>query len=145
MPQTPPPEPSAAPRSQAPKFVLIGEDDIDDQELFTEIFDTVKENVELRFAKSGLEILQYLENCQGKDLPCLIILDYNMPELNGAEILEKLREKKEYDHIPKIIWSTSGSKVFREKSLEFGANAYIIKPSNVNELKEVASYMLSYC
>jgi len=144
VPQKLPPELNQPGNAGPSKLILIGEDDLDDQELFKEIFDSVQENIQLEFVSNGMEVIQYLENCN-ENLPCLIILDYNMPELSGADILQRLQGNPAYDKIPKIIWSTSGSSIFKEKSIEFGATAYVIKPSNVTELKEVAHYMLSYC
>jgi len=74
-----------------------------------------------------------------------LILDYNMPELNGADILQSLKNKSRYDGIPKIIWSTSGTETYRKKCLELGANDYLIKPSRVSDLVQAIQYMISYC
>jgi CheY-like chemotaxis protein len=125
------------------KTILIGEDDLDDQEFLKEIFSSIDESFTYEFVFNGGKLLEYLENAE--HLPCLIVLDYNMPELNGAQILSKLKSNSRYDSIPKIIWSTSSSPTFKEKCLELGANDYVVKPSNVSELKNIARYMLSYC
>lgn len=126
------------------KLVLIGEDDLDDQELLKEIFSTVDSSFSLRFASNGTQLLEYLENGDGH-LPCLIVLDYNMPGLNGAEILKELKKNSRYNNIPKIIWSTSNSVTYKDICLELGANEYLVKPSNVSDLVEICRYMLSTC
>ena len=89
--------------------------------------------------------MEYLDTLSSDQLPCLLILDYNMPELNGADILKVLKTMQRYDDIPKIIWSTSGTETYRIKCLELGANDYIIKPSRVSDLVEAIKYMISYC
>jgi CheY-like chemotaxis protein len=127
------------------KFILIGEDDIDDQDFLKEIFSTIDESFSLVFASNGREILQYLDGCSDHHLPCLIVLDYNMPGLNGVEILKALKANPKYDGIPKVIWSTSKSSSYKDICLDMGANEYLVKPSNVNELVETCKYMLSVC
>lgn len=127
------------------KLIVLGEDDEDDEELLKEVFSTIDPNYSLKFIRHGSKIISFLEQLDDSDLPCLIVLDYNMPELNGSEILRKLRESARYIHIPKIIWSTSGSDTYRKLSLELGATEYIIKPSNIKGLTEAIKYMLSLC
>ena len=127
------------------KFILLGEDDADDEELLKEVFTTLDNSFSMRFANNGRKLVTHLEQLPDSDLPCLIILDYNMPELNGADILKSLKAQARYDSIPKIIWSTSGSETYKRLCLELGACEYIIKPSSFKELTEVARYMLSFC
>ena len=127
------------------KFILLGEDDVDDQELLKEIFTSVDPSFRLLFVDSGKQVVNLLEKLHDDQLPCLIVLDYNMPGLNGADILKELSVNNRYATIPRIIWSTSGSETFRNKCLELGAADYVIKPSNVKGLVETAQYMLSLC
>lgn len=127
------------------KFILLGEDDIDDEELLKELFSSVDDSFELTFINNGRQLIERLDTFPESQLPCLLILDYNMPELNGADILENLKTKERYASIPKIIWSTSGTETYRKKCLELGAQDYLIKPSRVTELVQAIQYMLSYC
>ena len=127
------------------KFILLGEDDADDEELLKEVFTSIDNSFSMRFANNGRKLVTHLEQLPDSNLPCLIILDYNMPELNGAEILKSLKSEARYDSIPKIIWSTSGSETYKRLCLELGACEYIIKPSSFKELTDVARYMLSFC
>ena len=127
------------------KLILVGEDDLDDQEFLKEIFISIDDSFTLIFASNGPEVLSLLEKIEDSHLPCLIVLDYNMPGSNGAEILKELKNNSRYDPIPKIIWSTSRSDTYKEICLEMGANEYLIKPSNVNDLVDICRYMLSTC
>ena len=134
----------AAPGTNS-KLILVGEDDLDDQEFLKEVFVSINESFSLIFASNGPQVLTLLENFDDKQLPCLIVLDYNMPGSNGAEILKELKNNSRYNSIPKIIWSTSGSDTYKDKCLELGANDYLVKPSNVNDLVDICRYMLSTC
>ena len=127
------------------KFILLGEDDADDQEMLKEVFASIDIGFILFFVNNGSEILSALEKLKNDQMPCLIVLDYNMPGLSGADILRELGTNERYKNIPKVVWSTSGSEKFRSICLELGAVDYVIKPSNVNGLEEVARYMLSLC
>jgi CheY-like chemotaxis protein len=127
------------------KFILLGEDDPDDQEMLKEVFTGIDESFHLMFVDTGEQIFSFLEKLRDDQMPCLIVLDYNMPGLNGADILKELNANQRYAHIPRVIWSTSGSDQFRNKCLELGAADYIIKPSNIKSLEETARYMLSVC
>ena len=127
------------------RFILIGEDDTDDQEMLKEVFSSIDSSFILFFVNSGSEILSALGKLRDDQMPCLIVLDYNMPGLNGADILKELGTNERYKHIPRIVWSTSASEKFRKLCLELGAVDYVIKPNNVPELEKIARYMLSVC
>lgn len=127
------------------KLILIGEDDLDDQEFLKEVFISIDDSFSLIFASNGPEVFSLLEKLEDIQLPCLIVLDYNMPGSNGADILKELKNNRRYDSIPKIIWSTSKSDTYKDICLQLGANDYLVKPSNVNDLVDICKYMLSTC
>jgi len=127
------------------KFILLGEDDADDQDMLKEVFASIDTAFVLFFVNNGKEILSALEKLKDGQMPCLIVLDYNMPGLNGADILQELSTNDRYKNIPKVVWSTAVSDKFRKVCLELGAIDYVIKPNNVVGLEEVARYMLSLC
>ena len=127
------------------KFILLGEDDADDQEMLKEVFASIDASFILFFVNNGGEILSALGKLKDDQMPCLVVLDYNMPGLNGADILKELSTNERYKNIPKVVWSTSGSEKFRNICLELGAVDYVIKPNNVSDLEKIARYMLSLC
>ena len=127
------------------KFILLGEDDADDQEMLKEVFTSIDAAFVLFFVNNGNEILSALEKLKDDQLPCLIVLDYNMPGLSGADILRELGTNERYKNIPKVVWSTAVSEKFKNICLELGAVDYVIKPNNVTGLEEVAHHMLSLC
>ncbi len=127
------------------KQILFGEDDPDEEEFLKEIFSALDPDLSLLFYNNGKKLLASIETMPDEELPGLIVLDYNMPELTGAEILRELKRNQRYESIPKIIWSTSGSEHYKKLCLETGAADYVIKPSSIGELESVARHLLSYC
>jgi CheY-like chemotaxis protein len=128
-----------------PSLILIGEDDMDDQEILTEIFGEINKSFELKFLNSGRQLIKYLDELSQDDLPCLILLDYNMPELNGEEILKRINTNPRFVNIPKVVWSTSNASEYRERCIRAGAITYLVKPSTIQSLKESVSFLLSLC
>jgi CheY-like chemotaxis protein len=127
------------------KFILLGEDDADDQEMLKDVFTSIDTAFILFFVNNGSEIISALEKLKDDQMPCLIVLDYNMPGLNAADILRELSTNERYKNIPKVVWSTAGSEKFRSLCLQLGALDYVIKPNNITDLERIARYMLSLC
>ncbi|HWR58012.1 MAG TPA: response regulator, partial [Thermodesulfovibrionales bacterium] len=69
----------------------------------------------------------------------LIVTDINMPDINGLELISFLKSNPNYKHIPLIIVTTERSEEDRERGMALGANAYVTKPFNSDELQEVIS------
>jgi CheY-like chemotaxis protein len=136
---------NTSPAPSPNKFILFGEDDIDDEEILKETFSSIDESFSLLFINNGRKVISSLEQWENKHLPCLIVLDYNMPELNGADILRELQKLPRYHNVPKIIWSTSSSITYKNLCLQLGACEYIIKPSNLKDLEQTVKHMLSFC
>lgn len=125
--------------------ILLADDDPDDQELIVLAFTEASSSFNLHIVNDGREVIDFLSATSDNKLPCLIVLDYNMPELNGAEVLEKLTGEKRYHKIPKIILSTSGNPKYVEDCLFKGADAYKVKPDNYSDLVVLAKEMLELC
>ncbi|MDQ3550364.1 MAG: response regulator [Bacteroidota bacterium] len=125
--------------------ILLAEDDIDDQYLIQEAFKKVDASIKFRVVPNGREAIKYLSAVSDTELPCLIVLDYNMPEANGVEVLQNISGKERFLHIPKVVFSTSSSINNISECLSKGADAYIIKPPLFNDLIKVARQMLEMC
>ena len=127
------------------QLILVGEDDLDDQEFLRDIFTSIDNSYRLLFVPNGTDILNHLARQRKEELPCLILLDYNMPGMTGLEILRELKNNERYAKIPKIIWSTSRSAADKDVCLQLGAVDYLVKPATVKELTDICRYMLSNC
>ena len=125
-------------------LILLADDNLDDQSFIRDAFSFVNANVFLKIMDSGYDMLQYLKLMSDADLPSLIVLDYNMPKMNGAEVLEILLREKRYKNIPKIILSTSFYQMHIDHCIKIGADGYLIKPDNLFSWKKIALNMLEY-
>ncbi len=124
--------------------IVLAEDDIDDQELLTEAFNEIDPSIRLYAFSTGKKFLSFLDELPDQQIPDLVILDYNIPELNGAEILRRLESNDRYRKIVKLVWSTSNSPLYQDSCLSLGARAYLVKPSNISALFEMARHMLTF-
>lgn len=124
--------------------IYLAEDDLDDQELLEEAFLSIDPSIHLKSFSTGKEILHHLDALPRNQVPDLIILDYNIPEINGADILRKLGEDKKFKEVTKLVWSTSSVELYEHSCLALGARAYLVKPSNISGLREMAKKMLEY-
>lgn len=93
----------------------------------------------------GKNFIEELERTSPELLPQLIILDYNIPEINGADLLRYLKGIARYDAIIKVVWSTSNSDQFKTDCLALGAKEYILKPSSYAGMTSLAQAFLSFC
>lgn len=124
-------------------FILLAEDDEDDQELIRLVFERVTTKHAFEIVSNGAELLQKLT--AHSTLPCLIILDLNMPVLNGIQTLEALNNHPEFEKVPKIILTTSDHEDSKATSFSKGAVDFFVKPSNMKDFMVTAKKMLTYC
>jgi CheY-like chemotaxis protein len=125
--------------------ILLADDDPDDQELILHAFSKVGPSFNLHIVNDGKEVIEFLSASSDNKLPCLIVLDYNMPELNGAQVLQKLSKENRYKNIPKVVLSTSNNPKYIQDCLGKGADAYRVKPDNFNQLVIIAKEMMALC
>ena len=78
-------------------------------------------------AINGKKAARYLEELADTALPCLIIVDYNLPEVDGAQLLEILSLNERFKTIPIVVWSTSNSPHYKQICLSRGARAIFCK------------------
>lgn len=123
--------------------IFLAEDDEDDQELIRLAFTKLRSKHQLEIVNNGQEMLDALEG--QSTFPCLIILDLNMPILNGIQTLKELKENPRFSKIPKVILTTSDSEENKSKCYSYGATDYFIKPSRVTEIVTTIEKIVSYC
>src|SRR5690606_8613955 len=125
--------------------IIIADDDPDDRML---ILEALKENSwfgNICFAEDGEYLMQELyARKKNRDLPCLILLDLNMPRKDGRQALEEIKNDQDLKHIPVIILSTSDSQEEILKSYKSGINTFFTKPSRYSELSETIACIKSY-
>lgn len=121
--------------------ILLVEDNEGDILLTVEALEESKIANNITVARDGQEALNTLEEgFKMNNLPDLILLDINLPKLNGHEVLEQLKSNDNFKHIPVIILSTSSSEMDILKSYKNHANCFITKPVEIDEFsKAIAS------
>ena len=120
------------------KICFLVDDDHDDHEIFQIALENLDVNIELRTAFDGRDALDRLE----KDvlfLPDYIFLDLNMPRLNGLQCLHELKKTERLKNIPVIIYTTSSEERHKSQAIDLGAQEFITKPANVDELSQKLS------
>jgi CheY-like chemotaxis protein len=108
------------------KTIFLVDDDEDDRMLIMEAIRDVIGNVEITQIESGYKLLDVLAGL--KPGPDLILMDMNMPKMNGLEILCAMKQHAIHRSIPVVILSTTSSSRLVSKAYEQGANAFMIKP-----------------
>lgn len=121
--------------------VFIADDDEDDRFLLQFAFQELGFDSAPIFAIDGLDLLHLLLDSGAN--PALIILDINMPRLDGFETLKVLRSKKMYQTTPIVMLTTSVQESDRQRARDLGASAYLIKPSTIEELKKTVFRLVS--
>ena len=125
--------------------ILCVDDDPDDQVLFMETIGEMAGNVRVACAMNGAEALRNLEKFKmDGELPALIMLDINMPLLNGKETLVQLKKDAILKSIPVVIFTTSSSDSDISFCMSNGASRFITKPVKLQELKNVLAEMLKF-
>lgn len=119
------------------KFVLYADDDADDQSWVSEACRAVNAALSISFVENGREALDYLQTLSQEQLPALIILDLNMPQLDGRQTLQQLKAHPAYCQIPVAIVSTSSSKMDRDVCQRLGASVFLVKPNSHQQWQSV--------
>lgn len=126
------------------RVILVADDDKDDQALISNSFDDIGSGCQVEVVSNGQLALKRLQNNE-LPLPCLIVLDLNMPVMGGMETLTHIRANPDWADVPVVVFTTSTSKESRTQSMSLGAKDHIVKPYDYNAFMEISQKMLAYC
>jgi len=119
--------------------ILIVEDSATMRSLLVSTLEELDLPLKIDEAESGFEALRILP----REAYDLIITDINMPDINGLELVSFAKQNPSYRAIPLIIVSTEGSERDRDKGLDLGADAYMVKPFEPESLRSVVRDLLA--
>lgn len=122
---------------------------IEDDENDVFFFERAAKKAELRqplaIARDGREAVERLQKSNGGTaLPCLVVLDLNLPQRNGLEVLEWLRAQPSLKRIPVIVLTSSTSDKDIQQAYDLGANSYLVKPGDPDKLVALARLIKEY-
>ena len=121
--------------------ILLADDDADDCLFFKEAINTLIPATNFSAVHDGDQLMQLLTNETGR-LPDVLFLDLNMPRKNGFECLTEIKQHKKLKNLPVVIFSTSSAYDNINVLFKTGADVYIRKPSNFEQLVQLIKYAL---
>lgn len=130
--------------------ILMADDDLDDLEMTREALHESRVHNELVTVTNGEECLDYLYHTgkySGNDAatrPGLILLDLNMPRIDGREVLKKIKQDPNLRSIPVIVLTTSKAEEDVFKTYDLGVNSYIVKPVDFAQLVDIMKTLDRY-
>jgi CheY-like chemotaxis protein len=133
-----------------PVPIVLAEDDEDDQLIVRRAFEKARFRSPLHIVDNGQELMRYLRgekeysNRQDYPLPGLILLDLNMPVMNGEDALAEIKADRELQHIPVVILTTTDDQTGVNRCYELGASTFITKPVTFTGFLDVVSKLQLY-
>jgi len=133
-----------------PITILMADDDADDRRLTRDALEESRLANDLRFVENGEELLDYLRN-KGKfaskedaPRPGLILLDLNMPRMDGRTALKEMKADPDLRQIPVTVLTTSKADEDIFRSYDLGVNSYIVKPVTFEALVDILQTLEKY-
>lgn len=118
--------------------ILLAEDNPGDVRLFREALNSLALSFELIVAEDGQKAIAIIKDTAGPHALDLIVLDVNLPRHTGDEVLRQVRAEPSLGNIPVIVMTSSEAPADKAAATWLGADLYIRKPSDLEELLEVA-------
>ena len=124
--------------------IIIIEDDMDDQEVLTAVFNELNYKNELVFFGDGVQALEYLTQTDTE--PFLVMSDINMPKLNGMELREKIHNNEDLrlKSIPYLFFSTSAEQQHVIDAYSRSIQGFFVKPQSYEKLKQIIVRIVEY-
>jgi CheY-like chemotaxis protein len=139
-----------APKRRNPAVILLVEDSPADQELIRRALEKLTIRKELRIVEDGEEALAYLFR-RGKykapassPKPDLLLLDLNLPRVNGYQVLEEIRADSKLRPMPVLVLTTSHQEKDIIRSYELGCNSFFTKPAGLDQLTGLVQAIEKY-
>jgi len=124
--------------------IIIIEDDLDDQDILTDVFKELDYKNEIIFFDDGEKALAYLTVTEVE--PFIIFSDINMPKLSGMELREKIHQNEDLrlKSIPYLFFSTSAEQKYVVDAYSKSIQGFFVKPSDYNEIRETIKIIVNY-
>lgn len=123
-------------------IIFVAEDDEDDQFLLRTAFASTGRSCELVFFNNGEQLVRQLD--QTHQHPTLVLLDLNMPIMDGFQTLQQLRQRDAYKTLPVVVLTTSNQRDDIARAYALGANSFITKPHQYDELLQTVQHLQQF-
>lgn len=132
------------------KFVIVvADDDLDDQQIIRDGLHDCKVEVQINSVYNGLQLMDYLLHREAyrniKEVPDLVLLDLNMPLMDGFEVLKEIKSYEHLKHIPLYVITTSRSQEHKRKALELGASGFYSKGASSKDIRRIMREICQEC
>ncbi|MEX2174334.1 MAG: response regulator [Pirellulaceae bacterium] len=130
--------------------ILMADDDADDRQMTLEAFEESRVANDLRFVENGVELMDYLchrnrfADPEAAPRPGLILLDLNMPKMDGREALREIKANPQFKNIRVVVMTTSKAEEDILRTYDLGAESYVTKPVTFAALVDVVKTMGKY-
>lgn len=125
--------------------IFYAEDDLDDLFIVKQAFQSYDGTIRIVHAHNGLEALDTLQTLHDANtLPCLILLDINMPGMDGRETLVRIKQHEQLKNIPAVMFSTSSSSLDKEFASKWNA-LFFTKPLVYAEMEKMVDVFVALC
>jgi CheY-like chemotaxis protein len=124
-------------------LIHICDDDEEDQFLIRDAFEQTSIDADFQFTSDGKELTEYLQKtgeCPSIPSPDIILLDINMPLMNGLQTLEWIKSRAQFRSIPVVMYTTSSSQKDVDQCYQTGAHFYMTKCSSYDGLVEKVKF-----
>ncbi|MEO6071487.1 MAG: response regulator [Chitinophagaceae bacterium] len=118
-------------------YILLADDDQDDRFIMDLSFGEIGWSNGVKFVSSGEDAIRFLNSVSPPHYPSLIVLDYNMPKMNGGTTLAFLKTHELYKNIPVIVYSTGMTATLRNQLITSGAASCYMKVEDQKKLVEL--------
>jgi CheY-like chemotaxis protein len=130
-------------------LILIADDDADDRMFLEQALRQTGYSDQISTVEDGEELLNYLQHTgpytkANSPRPTLLILDLNMPRMNGFQALKIIKDDVALRRLPVVVMSTSTADEDILRSYDLGVNSFVIKPFHYNRLVELISALKTY-
>lgn len=128
------------------KYILYAEDDVDDRLIFQTLLQQLSPELGSVVVDNGLRAVEYLYAIPENGLlPCFILLDINMPVMNGFAALKAIKQDERWKSIPVVMYTTSNYLPDLANAQLHGAEKIITKPFSMEDISKVITDFADYC
>jgi CheY-like chemotaxis protein len=123
-------------------YILLVDDNVDDAFFFAHAIKRLELPIRVEHVRNGQSAVERLDNLPGERFPAMVVLDLDMPRLDGFDALRRIRAQPRFQKLSIVVFSSAILDSDRPKAERLGANAYYSKPTGFPEFDQVVSSLL---